>query len=120
MWYMSKFIDQASDLKMGDGAITASIEVPSDSVWFDGHFPGEALLPGVAQIAMVVEILCKALGKSVSVTDVNRVRFKLAIKPGERIDVEVTPKENNMPSWGFRLLKGSEVACSGFLSLAKD
>lgn len=105
---------------MANGTITASIEVPSDSVWFDGHFPGAALLPGVAQIAMVVEILCKALGKPVSVTDVSRVRFKLAIKPGQRVDVEVTPRENNTPSWGFRLLKGSEVACSGFLRLAKE
>jgi len=105
---------------MHDGTITTSVEVPTDSVWFDGHFPDAALLPGVAQIAMIVEILDAALEKPVRVADVSRVRFKMAIKPGERIDVQVTPKDNDTPSWGFRLLKGSEVACSGFLSLAKE
>ncbi len=119
MCYMSKFIDRTSELKREDGTITAAVRVPSDSVWFDGHFPDAALLPGVAQIAIVVELLEAALGMPVSVADVSRVRFKLAIKPGERIDVEVTPRKIDTPSWGFRLLKGSEVACSGFLGLAQ-
>ncbi len=119
MCYMSKFIDRKSELQRQDGTIATSVEVPADSAWFDGHFPDAELLPGVAQIAMVVEILDAVLEKPAFVTDVSRVRFKLAIKPGERIDVEVTPRENT-PSWGFRLLKGSEVACSGFLSLAKE
>ncbi len=120
MWYMSKFIDQASDLKTDGGTITACVRVPADAIWFDGHFPDAAILPGVAQIAMIVEILCTALNKPVDVADVSRVRFKLAIKPGDRIDVAVTPKEKNTSSWGFRLLKGSEVACSGFLRLAEE
>jgi 3-hydroxyacyl-[acyl-carrier-protein] dehydratase len=120
MWYMSKFIDRASDLKVDDGTITVCVAVPADSVWFDGHFPDAPLLPGVAQVAMVVEILCNAIGKPVRVADVSRVRFKLAIKPGDRVDVVVTPRENDTPSWGFRLLKGAELACSGFLSLAKE
>ena len=105
---------------MDNGAVTARVRVPSDSVWFDGHFPDAALLPGVAQIAMVLEILGAALDKPVRVADVSRVRFKLPIKPGERVDVEIAPKQKKMLSWGFRLLKGSEVACSGFVGLAQE
>jgi 3-hydroxymyristoyl/3-hydroxydecanoyl-(acyl carrier protein) dehydratase len=120
MWYMSKFIDRASDLKLNDGTITACVSVPAESVWFDGHFPDAPLLPGVAQVAMVVEILGEALGQPVNVADVSRVRFKLAIEPGERVDVVVTPREKDASSWGFRLLKGAELACSGFLTLAEE
>ena len=120
MCYMSKFTERISGLQMNDGTITATVDVPSESVWFEGHFPDAPLLPGVAQLAMIGDILSAALGKPLRVADASRVRFKLAIKPGERIDVEVAPRKNNTPSWGFRLLKGSEVACSGFLSLAEE
>ena len=117
---MSKFIDRASDLKLDDGTITACVAVPADSAWFDGHFPAAPLLPGVAQVAMVVEILGEVLGKPLNVADVSRVRFKMAIEPGDRVEVVVTPREKDASSWGFRLLKGAELACSGFLTLAKE
>ena len=117
---MTEFIDRESDICKEDGMITARVAVPADSVWFDGHFPDGALLPGVAQLAAVVEILGAALEKPVCVTDVSRVRFKMAIRPGDPIDVQITPKGNHTPSWGFRLLKGPELACSGFLSLAEN
>ena len=120
MWYRSRFTDRISELQRDNGTVTASVEVPSESVWFDGHFPDAPLLPGVAQLAMVVDILSAALGKPVTVADASRVRFKAAIKPGERIKVEVAPKERNALSWGLRLLKGSEVACSVSLSLADE
>jgi 3-hydroxymyristoyl/3-hydroxydecanoyl-(acyl carrier protein) dehydratase len=119
MCYITKFIDRKSDIYKDDCTVSAHVAVPADSVWFDGHFPGEALLPGVAQLAIVVEILGEVLEKPMCVTDVSRVRFKLAIKPGERIDVQITSKGNNTPAWGFRLFKGSELACNGFLSLAE-
>lgn len=112
---MQKFIDLKSEISKVGGTITAHVDVPADSVWFDGHFPGEAILPGVAQLAMVVHILCIALGKSLCVTAVRRVRFKQAIRPDERIEVQITPEEKNRPACGFRLLKGTELACSGFL-----
>lgn len=119
MCYMSKFIDNGSVIYKDDGMVTAHVRVPADAVWFDGHFPGEPLLPGVAQLAMVVEILSQAVKKQVCATEVSRVRFKMAIKPGDPIEVQITPKGNNTPSWGFRLLKGQELACSGFLSVAE-
>jgi 3-hydroxyacyl-[acyl-carrier-protein] dehydratase len=118
MCYMFKFADLKSDIRNVDGIITAQVEVPADSIWFDGHFPGEAILPGVAQLAMVVEILCDALHKTVCVDDVRRVRFKQAIMPAERITVELTPKENKPLAYGFRLMKGAKLACSGFINLS--
>ena len=104
---------------MTDGTITARVTVPADSVWFEGHFPGAPVLPGIAQLAMVVQILCEVLKKPVSVTDVSRVRFKQAIMPAEPVEVQITPRENDRLACGFRLLKASELACSGFLKLVE-
>ncbi len=117
MCYMTKFVDLKSDIREADGVITAQVEVPTKSVWFDGHFPDQAILPGVAQLAMIVEILSDTLDKKVYATDVSRVRFKQAIMPAERIEVQITSKKNAMDSYGFRLLNGDELACSGFLKI---
>jgi 3-hydroxyacyl-[acyl-carrier-protein] dehydratase len=119
MCYMTKFIDQKLDIREVEGLITAQVAVPADAIWFDGHFPGEPVLPGIAQLAMVVQILGQKLNKPVSVIAVSRVRFRLAISPAEPIEVQITPRASDPLACGFRLMKGSELACSGFLNLAE-
>ena len=115
---MTRFVDLKSDIRDVDGTITAHIEAAAESVWFDGHFPDQAILPGVAQVAAVVQILGHALNKKVYASEVSRVRFKQAIMPAERIEVQITSKKNDIKSYGFRLLNGDELACSGFLKIS--
>jgi 3-hydroxymyristoyl/3-hydroxydecanoyl-(acyl carrier protein) dehydratase len=114
---MTKFVNMISDIDEVNGVITAHVNVPAGSVWFDGHFPEQAILPGVAQLALVVEILGEALNKTVYASDVSRVRFKQAILPAEPIEVQITPKGNGTKTYGFRLRNGDSLACSGFLKL---
>jgi len=120
MCYTTKSIDDITGIRHVDGKITAQIRVPAGAVWFDGHFPGIAVLPGVAQLAIIAEVLGKILEKPIRVTNVSRVRFKQAIMPDELIDVQITPRENDLLTCGFRLLKGNELACSGFLKAVAD
>ena len=119
MCYRTRFIDCAKDIRVIDGTITAQVTVPAGSTWFDGHFPGTPILPGIAQLAVVVQILCEVLEKPVSATDVSRVRFKQAILPDESVEVQITPRGDDALDFGFRLLKASELACSGFLKLVE-
>ena len=117
MCYTTKSIDHITQIQQVDGTITAQIQVPADSIWFDGHFPEIAVLPGVAQLAVVADVLGKFLAKPVRVTNVSRVRFKQAIGPSELIDVQVTPKDNDFLNCSFRLMKAGELVCSGFLKV---
>lgn len=117
MCYMTRLVDLKSEILEADGMTTAQVEVPEASIWFDGHFPNQAILPGVAQLAVVVQILGRALNKNVYASNVSRVRFKRAIRPAERIEVQITPKDDQGVAYGFRLLKSKELACSGFLKL---
>ena len=79
--YTSQAVEQGSVARRADGMITARARVPADAVWFDGHFPDAALLPGVAQLSIVVEVLNAVFDGPVRVKEVSRVRFKQAIKP---------------------------------------
>jgi 3-hydroxymyristoyl/3-hydroxydecanoyl-(acyl carrier protein) dehydratase len=99
-------------------AITAKAELPVDSPWFSGHFPGEPILPGVAQIALVVETIRRGIGREVSLTGVKRTRFKQIITPGDRLEIEVDVKDDAATSAAFRILLRGEVACTGLITTA--
>jgi 3-hydroxyacyl-[acyl-carrier-protein] dehydratase len=106
------------NIKGGDSEpIRAEIQVPTESPWFDGHFPGEPLVPGVAQLAMVADLLGEALGFPVTLTGVSRVRFKQAIRPAETITVRITPKEDPL-AFSFNIERGAEPVCSGNIRIA--
>jgi 3-hydroxyacyl-[acyl-carrier-protein] dehydratase len=98
-------------------SISAEIQVPAESPWFDGHFPGEPILPGVAQLALVIDLLEEALGTPVSVTEVSRVRFKRTIAPSETVTVHITPKGDDL-SFGFHIESGAEPVCNGNIRIA--
>lgn len=100
-----------------DQSISAEIQVPADSPWFDGHFPDEPILPGVAQLAMVADLLGEALGVPVTLTQISRVRFKQAIRPAETFTVRITPKEEPL-SFGFQIESGAEPVCGGKVRIA--
>ena len=118
MCYRSYSINPGSKARIIDGAISARVRVPAGSSWFDGHFPGFAVLPGVAQLAIVAGVLEEALESRVRVTDMSRVRFKTAVLPDQVLEVRLTPKESDPLTYGFRLLKEQELVCSGWLTVA--
>ncbi|MFZ7125810.1 MAG: hypothetical protein ACOWWM_06610 [Desulfobacterales bacterium] len=97
----------------------AEVHLPEDSLWFDGHFPEEPLLPGVAQLVVATEVLEKTLGRKLAVGGFRRVRFRQAVRPGESIHVEVTPVRPDGLTYGFRIYKSKELSCSGVLHIAE-
>jgi 3-hydroxyacyl-[acyl-carrier-protein] dehydratase len=102
-----------------DNAITAQGVVPAGSAWFDGHFPEAPILPGVAQLAMVVDILNQTLCRTVTVTCASRVRFKSAIRPGDEVTVEIKPKAGVPLTYAFQISCGNEPSSGGFLTIAE-
>ena len=115
---MRHFIDSKTEFQRRNEGAVVQVVVSPDSGWFDGHFPGEPILPGVAQVAMVTEILAEWLQKPVQVQEISRVRFKSAIEPQERVKVEVALREGTVHHYDFRLWKKNKLACSGIIKLA--
>lgn len=97
--------------------ISADIQVPSDSPWFSGHFPGEPILPGVAQIRMVFDTICSARNGEMSVSSVRRVRFKQIIRPDDQIKIIASPLVQNDDAYSFRLVVKDETVCSGVMTV---
>jgi 3-hydroxymyristoyl/3-hydroxydecanoyl-(acyl carrier protein) dehydratase len=109
-WYVLKGLTRSDK-----NEIEADILVPSDSPWFRGHFPGEPILPGVAQIGMVIDAIRQARDQDLKVSGVRRVRFKQIIRPDDQIKLITAPLKENAGAYSFRILVEDEAACSGVM-----
>lgn len=97
------------------GGLVAEAAAAPDSPWFSGHFPGEPILPGIAQLSMVLETLRAAAGRKMRITGLRRVRFKQAVRPGERLNIYIQPNGKSTASHSFQIKIGDDIACSGTL-----
>lgn len=100
-----------------EGKISADIKVEPDSPWFSGHFPGDPILPGIAQLAMVFDTIKQGIYDDFKITDVRRVRFKQVVKPGDQMKLTVQPISRNPFSCSFRMMLKCEVVCTGIMLL---
>lgn len=112
MWHLLNNVTRSDK-----NEISADIQVPSDSPWFSGHFPGEPILPGVAQIRMVFDTISSARNGEMSVSSVRRVRFKQIIRPDDQIKIIASPLVQNDDAYSFRIAVKDETVCSGVMTV---
>ncbi len=95
--------------------IHAEVSILENSPWFRGHFPEEPILPGIAQIQIVLDTVKKAFDNPLRLLTINRVRFKQKVRPGDLIGVIVAKKEKG--GYAFRIVSNEEIVASGSMSL---
>jgi len=71
-----------SDVRQRGTLIRGKVTFDPDLHFFDGHFPGEPVFPGAAQLQFVGEVLERALGRPVRLTRIKRVKFTERIGAG--------------------------------------
>ncbi len=99
--------------------------VTSTEWFFQGHFPGLPVMPGVLQVEALAQTMAVYVAKQPGFGDriglfagIDEVRFKRVVVPGDTLRLEIT-----MEKLGSRFGKGrgvasvdGEVACEGLLS----
>lgn len=109
-----------SDASPG-GRFAAEVRVAPDSPWFDGHFPGRPVLPGVAILSMVCETVRRAAleqGRPVRISGIRRVRFRRPVRPDERLSIEIRSESPEMGNgYLFQAEVDGELACTGLVSV---
>ena len=114
-WYSLTNIKKSSSNKILADAIASS-----KSPWFSGHFPGEPILPGIAQLGMVFDAIKQACGKNLKIFGIKRVKFKQIIKPGNKIQIIASKKNDDNSLYTFQVMVDSQIACNGIMTVGKN
>lgn len=116
---MSETWRSISDIKqISDNQISARAAAPADSPWFSGHFPGNPILPGIAQLAIAFDVIkVFYYNKNLRIESVKKVRFKSLVKPEEMLDIMVTKVDNFSNAYSFKISTENNIACSGIINI---
>jgi 3-hydroxyacyl-[acyl-carrier-protein] dehydratase len=77
------------------GGISAEFTFGKGFSGFQGHFPGNPILPGVCQIEMVLAVLEKALKHKMTLKTLDRGKYVNAVKPDETVRIAGTYSESS-------------------------
>ena len=118
--YPMLLVDRVESL-IPDQRIVAIKAVTINEEFFQGHFPGRPIMPGVLQIealaqaagVLAVESLGLAgTGKLVYFMSIDGVKFRKPVEPGVllRLEVEFVQKRSRVCKFAGRAMVGDQVA----------
>ena len=75
-----------------DGAVYGKYQARGDEWFFDGHFPGNPVMPGVVQCEIVAQASCMLFqdalkGKIAYYAGIDKVRFRRMVRPGDTLEM---------------------------------
>ncbi|WP_158780431.1 3-hydroxyacyl-ACP dehydratase FabZ family protein [Pantoea sp. BAV 3049] len=103
-----------------DGQAEILLRADADLFWFRGHFPGQPILPGVAQLDWVMHYGLKLLAPGYVFSSVENIKFQQPILPDSTL--KLTLSWNSARNWllfDYQISGGAEPqrASSGKIAL---
>jgi 3-hydroxyacyl-[acyl-carrier-protein] dehydratase len=129
--YPMLLVDRVDQLEMGE-SIVAVKAVTMNEGFFQGHFPGRPIMPGV----MIIEALAQAAGvlamesfglagsgKLVYFMAIDNAKFRAPVEPGclLHLHVEFTQKRPRVCKFAGKAMIGDQVAAEAeFMAMIAD
>lgn len=119
--YPFLFVDKVELVELGAKGIGYK-NVTMNEYFFQGHFPGMPVMPGViivetmAQVGAVILLSDeKFAGKTPYFAGINKVRFKRKVVPGDtlKMEVEIVKLRGSIGIGQGKAYVGEELACEG-------
>lgn len=126
--YPFLMIDRVEDIVLGESA-TGIKNVTINEPFFQGHFPEQAVMPGVLLVeamaqtaaALVMRTLGKeAHGKLVYFMTIDEARFRKPVVPGDTVKIKVSRIQNRRSVWKFKgeaVVDGTVVANASYSAM---
>jgi len=104
--------------------VNLQARAPQNSPWFDGHFPGQPILPGVALISLIKKGI-RYFGERQNLNfqhfGVRKARFTLPIQPDDTFEISLLCRisEGKLVS-SFKILLKGEMAGNGIVEATSE
>ena len=92
--FVDRVIEESAD------TIKTEKEINPKEPFFEGHYPGKPIMPGVLIFESIFQTGAIMMGKRIAnegripvLTRVNNIKLKHAVHPGDKLQVEVTLKD---------------------------
>lgn len=95
-----------------DNKITAVIELNASHKIYEGHFPGQPIVPGVCQLQILKEFLEEATGKTLRAGNGDNIKFTGMIIPDKNplVNIEITyGDKDGMVAVDAKLFSGETI-----------
>ncbi|GEP19228.1 3-hydroxyacyl-ACP dehydratase FabZ [Pediococcus argentinicus] len=122
--YPILFMDRVEELEP-DKSITAIKNVTINEEYFQGHFPGNPVMPGVliieslAQAASILILKSESFaGKTAYLGAINNAKFRQIVRPGDVLElhVEMVKTKHNMGVVSTYAQVGEKKVCQAELT----
>ncbi len=127
--YPFLLVDRITEIEPGTKAVGIK-NVTVNEQFFQGHFPGQPIMPGVLIIealAQVAGILAfksgAAVGKSVYFLSIEKAKFRKPVVPGDQLRLEVSILQQRGNVWKFSgnaLVEEKVAAEAEFTAMVAD
>lgn len=119
-------IDEVLELEPGVRCVAQKFMAP-DSYWFEGHYPGYPVTPGVLMLEMLAQTggVCALsleanTGRAPLFAGVDKARFRAQVRPGDtlRLEVELTKTRGSVSFCKATAYVGEKRAVTAELTFA--
>jgi 3-hydroxymyristoyl/3-hydroxydecanoyl-(acyl carrier protein) dehydratase len=88
------------------------VHVPRELKYLDGHFPGQPIVPGVAQLVLIERAIASVWPELHTPAGIRRLKFQARIDPGVDVDVLLAREERTV---SFQIVHGETETSRGAL-----
>ena len=75
-----------------DSSKTFNVTIDADHPIFNGHFPGNPVTPGVAQLEIIKELVSYSIGTNCKLSEMANCKFLKVLNPKEDAEVSINLK----------------------------
>ena len=123
--YPFLLVDRARDLCVGK-SIVGIKNVTANEPYFQGHFPGRPIMPGVLVLEAMAQTSALLVGRTLDLSpenadiyfmSVERAKFRRPIEPGDQVELHVRVLNARQRVWrlaGTAMVVGTRVAEADF------
>jgi 3-hydroxymyristoyl/3-hydroxydecanoyl-(acyl carrier protein) dehydratase len=91
-------------------------EFHHDSPWFSGHFPDYPVLPGIAQLSVVLDTIRQSIDQKLFIQGFKKVKFRQIIHPNDRLEIQAVRNRLEPDEYSFVIRVKEETACQGIIT----